>query len=84
MLQDPHDDNVVPIVQELRRRLPQVNSISPGQGEDEEKLEVQNDLETSLENGTITSSMTLLSCLYTSSTCFMFFFELFVYSVEIF
>lgn len=61
MLQHPLDDNVVPIVKELQRRLPLVNPISQGQGEDEENLGPQNDLETSVENG-ITSQMTLFSC----------------------
>lgn len=74
MLQDPLDDNVVPIVQELQRRLPLVNLISEGQGEDEDNLGAENDLETSEENG-ITSPMSLLSCLFTSSTSFMFIFE---------
>ncbi|KAK1399129.1 Magnesium transporter [Heracleum sosnowskyi] len=50
MLQDPLDDNVVPIVKELQRRLPMVNPISQGQGEDEDNLGPQNDTETSAEN----------------------------------
>ncbi|KAL8148839.1 magnesium transporter MRS2-I-like [Apium graveolens] len=50
MLQDPLDDNVVPIVKELQRRLPLVNPISQGQGEDEENLGLQNDVKTSAEN----------------------------------
>lgn len=35
ILRDPLDDNVAPIVKELQRRLPPVNAISQGQGEDE-------------------------------------------------
>nr|XP_017252494.1 PREDICTED: magnesium transporter MRS2-2-like isoform X2 [Daucus carota subsp. sativus] len=50
MLQDPLDDNVVPIVQELRRRLPLGNLISKGQGEDKVNWEALNDLETSEDN----------------------------------
>ena len=51
MLQDPLDDNVVPIVQELRRRLPLGNLISKGQGEDKVNWEALNDSETSEDNG---------------------------------
>lgn len=61
MLQDPLDDNVVPIVKELQRRLPLVNPISQGQGEDEKNLGPQNDIQTCAEDG-ITSQATLLSC----------------------
>lgn len=61
MLQDPLDDNVVPIVKELQRRLPLMNHFSQGHGEDEDNLGPQNDKEISTENG-ITSEMTLLSC----------------------
>lgn len=68
MLQDPLDDNVVPIVQELQRRLPLVNFNSEGQGEDGENLGPQSDLETNENNGI---TMTLLSCLFTFSTNFM-------------
>lgn len=68
MLQDPLDDNVVPIVQELQRRLPLVNSNSEGQREDGENLGPQSDLETNEDNGT---TMTLMSCLFTFSTNFM-------------
>lgn len=50
MLQDPLDDNVVPIVEELQRRLPLVKPICQAQGEDEENLGPQNDLEYSEEN----------------------------------
>lgn len=53
MLQDPLDDNVVPIVEEFQRRLPSVNLNSQTQGEDEENLGPQNDLETSEDNGII-------------------------------
>ncbi|KAK1398061.1 Magnesium transporter [Heracleum sosnowskyi] len=50
MLQDPLDDNVVPIVQQLQRRLPLVNPISEeGQGEDEE-IFPHFEIETSEEN----------------------------------
>lgn len=61
MLQDPLNDNVVPIVEELQRILPLGNPTYQGQGEDGENLGPQNDIETSAENG-ITSEMTLLSC----------------------
>ncbi|XP_074366555.1 magnesium transporter MRS2-I-like [Apium graveolens] len=50
MLQDPLDDNVVPIVEELQKRLPSANLNSQVQGDDEENLGPQNDLDTSEEN----------------------------------
>jgi magnesium transporter len=33
LLRDPTDDDVVPIVEELQRRLPNVTAASQGQGE---------------------------------------------------
>ncbi|KAK3031684.1 hypothetical protein RJ639_035052 [Escallonia herrerae] len=48
LLRDPLDDNVVPIVEELQRRLPLVNAI--GQGEDEEHSGMQNDVASGDEN----------------------------------
>lgn len=69
MLQDPLDDNVVPIVEELQKRLPSVNLNSQVQGEDEENLGPQNDLDASEENG-MTSHITLLSCFLLSLTFF--------------
>nr|XP_043636548.1 magnesium transporter MRS2-I-like [Erigeron canadensis] len=46
LLRDPLDDNVIPIVEELQRRLPPVI----GQGEDEEVNGVQADTQTSESN----------------------------------
>ena len=43
------DENVVPIVEELQRRLPSTNSLYQGQGEEEEPSTTQNEL---AENGT--------------------------------
>lgn len=45
LLRDPMDDNVIPIVEELRRRLPPINLISQGQGDTREQQNVQNDVE---------------------------------------
>ncbi|KAJ7977302.1 Magnesium transporter MRS2-like protein [Quillaja saponaria] len=45
LLRDPLDDKVVPVVEELRRRLPQVNATCQGQGEEEEISCAQNDVE---------------------------------------
>lgn len=44
------DDNVIPIVEELQRRLPAVSTSFQGQGE-EEDLGAQNDAEAAEENG---------------------------------
>ncbi|XP_043724606.1 magnesium transporter MRS2-I-like isoform X1 [Telopea speciosissima] len=43
LLRDPLDDNVIPIVEELRRRLPPSNLIHQGQGDGKEHLSGQND-----------------------------------------
>ncbi|KAF5202822.1 Magnesium transporter mrs2-2 [Thalictrum thalictroides] len=44
-LRDPLDDNVIPIVEELRRRLPPSNSVQQGQGDMKEQQNGQNDIE---------------------------------------
>ncbi|XP_038888713.1 magnesium transporter MRS2-I-like [Benincasa hispida] len=44
LLRDPMDENVVPIVEELQRRLPSTNSLYQGQGEEEEPSTTQNEL----------------------------------------
>lgn len=36
MLRDPYEENVIPIVEELRRRLPSANSINQARGEGRE------------------------------------------------
>ncbi|CAK9323502.1 unnamed protein product [Citrullus colocynthis] len=43
LLRDPMDENVVPIVEELQRRLPSTTSIYQGQGEEEEPSTTQNE-----------------------------------------
>ncbi|OMO78393.1 Mg2+ transporter protein, CorA-like/Zinc transport protein ZntB [Corchorus capsularis] len=50
LLRDPLDDNVIPIVAELKRRLPQYNLTSQGQGEEEENPGLRNDMDTGEEN----------------------------------
>ncbi|GLT42377.1 hypothetical protein SLA2020_164270 [Shorea laevis] len=50
LLRDPLDDGVIPIVEELQRRLPQDNLMGQGQGEEDEKPGLQNDVETDEEN----------------------------------
>ncbi|KAL4376508.1 hypothetical protein GQ457_02G003590 [Hibiscus cannabinus] len=51
LLRDPFDDNVIPIVAQLKRRLPQENLTSQGQGEEEEEhLGLRNDTNTGEEN----------------------------------
>ncbi|KAJ0113348.1 hypothetical protein Patl1_03235 [Pistacia atlantica] len=50
LLGDPLDDNVIPIVEQLQRRLASDNPTSQGQGEEEEHPGVRNDFETGEEN----------------------------------
>ncbi|XVE77870.1 hypothetical protein DITRI_Ditri13aG0098100 [Diplodiscus trichospermus] len=45
LLRDPFDDNVIPIVAELKRRLPQDDLTCQGQGEEEEHSGVRNDID---------------------------------------
>lgn len=51
LLRDPTDENVVPIVEELRRRLPPASGLQQGQGEGKENLTSQNDAEAGEEDG---------------------------------
>ncbi|KAI3760139.1 hypothetical protein L1987_50529 [Smallanthus sonchifolius] len=46
LLRDPFDDDVIPIVEELQRRLPPVNASFFGQGEDEDGTGVQTEAQT--------------------------------------
>ncbi|XP_058105483.1 magnesium transporter MRS2-I-like isoform X2 [Magnolia sinica] len=50
LLRDPMEDNVIPIVEELRRRLPPVNSASQVQGDGREHSSGQNDVEAGEED----------------------------------
>ncbi|TYI13676.1 hypothetical protein ES332_A08G074000v1 [Gossypium tomentosum] len=51
LLRDPYDDNVIPIVAELERRLPQDNLTCQDQGEEEEEHpSARNDMDTEEEN----------------------------------
>eukprot|EP00262_Sarcandra_glabra_P004845 TRINITY_DN16087_c1_g1_i1.p1 TRINITY_DN16087_c1_g1~~TRINITY_DN16087_c1_g1_i1.p1 ORF type:complete len:396 (-),score=70.30 TRINITY_DN16087_c1_g1_i1:475-1662(-) len=50
LLRDPLEDNVIPIVEELRRRLPPVNTISQAQGDGRDHLNGQNDIEVGEED----------------------------------
>ncbi|KAA3471212.1 magnesium transporter MRS2-2-like [Gossypium australe] len=51
LLRDPYDDNVIPIVAELKRRLPQDNLTCQDQGEEEEEQpSARNDMDTEEEN----------------------------------
>ncbi|XP_076930596.1 magnesium transporter MRS2-I-like isoform X1 [Bidens hawaiensis] len=47
LLRDPLDDNVIPIVEELQRRLPPVNANYLGQGDDEDGVGGQTEGQTS-------------------------------------
>lgn len=53
-LRDPLDKNVIPVVEELRRRLPATNSNREGQSDGKE-LVVQHDAETGEEDGMLFS-----------------------------
>ncbi|KAK3193626.1 hypothetical protein Dsin_024936 [Dipteronia sinensis] len=50
LLRDPLDDNVIPIVEQLQRRLVPDNPISKGQGEEDDHPGVRNDIDTGEEN----------------------------------
>ncbi|XP_057508005.1 magnesium transporter MRS2-I-like isoform X2 [Actinidia eriantha] len=50
LLRDPLDDNVVPIVEELQRRLPPVTAICQDQAEDEEHQGARDDVESGEQN----------------------------------
>ncbi|KDP21359.1 hypothetical protein JCGZ_21830 [Jatropha curcas] len=50
LLRDPLDDNVIPIVEELQRRLPLLDITSQIQGEEEEHQGVGKDVDTGEEN----------------------------------
>lgn len=51
LLRDPHDDNVVPVVEDLRRRLRPVNGNREVNGDGKE-MSLQNDVDTGEEDGT--------------------------------
>ena len=53
LLRDPLDDNVVPIVEELQRRLPTVTAICQDQAEDEEHQGARDDVESGEQNGNL-------------------------------
>ncbi|KAF9612240.1 hypothetical protein IFM89_038662 [Coptis chinensis] len=50
LLRDPLDDNVIPIVEELRRRLTPVKSNGPGRGDMNEQQNGRNDIESGEED----------------------------------
>ncbi|XP_062168373.1 magnesium transporter MRS2-I-like [Alnus glutinosa] len=50
LLRDPMDENVIPVVEELQRRLPPVNAICQGQSEGREYPGGQNDVEAGEED----------------------------------
>ena len=51
LLRDPLNDNVVPIVEELQRRLPPVSAICQGQAESDEHQGARDDVESGEQNG---------------------------------
>ena len=51
MLRDPTDENVVPVVEELQRRLPQVGANHQQQGDGREYNDGQHDIEAAEEDG---------------------------------
>ncbi|KAJ7979942.1 Magnesium transporter MRS2-like protein [Quillaja saponaria] len=50
LLRDPMDENVIPVVEELARRLPPVNAIRPDQGDGKDQPSGQNEVETAEED----------------------------------
>lgn len=62
MLRDPFDDNVIPIVEELQRRLQPVDANFLGQGDDEDGTGGQTEAQTSESTGILfTLTFTLFS-----------------------
>lgn len=51
MLRDPAEENVVPIVEELQRRLPLANVVNNAHGEGRENVTGQHDVEAVEEDG---------------------------------
>lgn len=51
MLRDPTDENVVPVVEELQRRLPYANANNNRPGDGKEYSVGQHDTETAEEDG---------------------------------
>lgn len=51
MLRDPAEENVVPIVEELQRRLPLANVVNNAHGEGRETVTGQHDVEAVEEDG---------------------------------
>lgn len=50
LLRDPFDENVLPIVEELQRRLPEIGQF---QGEEDEQQEANNDADAGEQNGSM-------------------------------
>jgi magnesium transporter len=62
LLRDPSDENVIPVVEELRRRLPVGNaSHNGGQGDGKEIAGAQNDGDTGDEDGIVPRDSWLFS-----------------------
>lgn len=57
LLRDPLDENVIPVVEELRRRLPVGNAAHQGQGDGKEGSGAQNDGDPGEEDGTIPTEL---------------------------
>jgi len=51
LLRDPTDENVIPVVEELQRRLPQSSAGLQQQGDGKEYLGGQNDAEAAEDDG---------------------------------
>lgn len=51
LLRDPTDDNVIPIVEELHRRLHPANALRQAQGDPKEHSSRQNNVEAGEEDG---------------------------------
>lgn len=61
LLRDPSDENVIPVVEELRRRLPVGNAAQHAQGDGKEISGAQNDGDTGDEDGIVPRDSWLFS-----------------------
>lgn len=69
MLRDPTEENVIPIVEELRRRLRSDNVINQAHGEGRENINGQHDLDGVEEDGMLYLLLLSFSTDFQFATC---------------